>query len=190
MSEVKAPFKLRLKNSFSGIVKTFSHPLYVMLAVIFGFLITGLIIWALNLDLLRFTLFESGFDLETKMQILWDVQTGIYSAYSSLQATGIIVFGFVFGINFSLIIKVIRSGSLKNIPKKSGSTGLVLAVISGGCVACGTSILAPLLATFTATASVSVSELSNTLNWISVLLILYSIYKLGGVINNSSKVVA
>lgn len=185
MSEVKAPLKYKFKNSIAGIVNTFKNPIYIIGAIIFSFLITGLIIWSINLDLLRFTLFESGFDLSTKIEILWDVQTGIYSAYNSIQATGIILFGLLFGINFALIVKVVRSGAFKKIPKKSGGTGLFFAILSGGCVACGTSILTPIVATLGASASISVNELSNILNWISIFLILYSIYKLGGVANNS-----
>jgi hypothetical protein len=42
-----------------------------------------------------------------------------------------------------------------------------------------------LLATLGATSSAFTSSLSNWLNWISIILISYSIYKLGGVINNS-----
>lgn len=185
MNEIKVPLSIRFRNSFGGLKKTFSNIRYILLALVFSFFITGFLVWSLNLDLLRFTIIESGFALSDKLRILWDVQTGIYTAYSNMQATGIILFGLLFGINFALIVKAMRSNSLKKIPKKSGSVSLILAVISGGCVACGTSILAPLLATLGATASVTINELSNLLNWISIILITYSIYKLGGVINNT-----
>jgi hypothetical protein len=81
---------------------------------------------------------------------------------------------------------MLKTGSLKQVPKKSGGAGLIFAVLSGGCVACGTSILAPLLATIGATSTVFVQDLSNFLNWISIILISYSIYKLSGVINNTN----
>ncbi len=188
MSKIKIPLRFRLKNSWSGIKKTFKSPVYILLAAVFSFLITGLVIWALNLDLLRFTLFESGFALSDKLQIIWDVQTGIYTAYNNAQATGIILFGIFFGINFALIVKAVRMNSFKKIPKKSGGAGLFFAILSGGCVACGTSILTPIIASLGATAAVSVEELSNILNWVSIILILYSIYKLGEVINNSFEI--
>ena len=184
MSQIKAPFKIRLKNSLKGIIQVAKRPQYIILAAVSGFFISGFIIWSLNFDLVRFIVFDAPISVGEKLRFFWDVQTGIYTAYESSQATGIILFGTLFGINIALITYVLRNGGLKSIPKKSGGAGFVLALLSGGCVACGTSILAPILATLGATSSAFTTNLSNWLNWAGSILILYSIYKLGGVINN------
>ena len=186
---MKAPFSIRLKNSLSGFVSVFKNPLYIVFALLLSFLISGFVIWSLNFDLLRYILFDAPISVFDKIQFFWDVQTGIYTAYSSPQATGILLFGLLFGINGAMIFKVVKTGALSNIPKKSGGASFIFAVLSGGCVACGTSILAPLLATLGATSSAFTSGLSNWLNWISIILISYSIYKLGGVINNTKKTI-
>jgi len=182
---MKAPLTIRLKNSFKGFISVFKNPLYILFALVLSFLISGFVIWSLNFDLVRYIIVDAPISAFDKLRFFWDVQTGIYSAYSSPQATGILLFGLLFGINGAMILKVIRSGTLKSVPKKSGSASFLFAVLSGGCVACGTSILAPFLATLGATSSAFTSELSNWLNWISIVLITYSIYKLGEVINNS-----
>jgi hypothetical protein len=185
MTSIKAPINIRIKNSLKGVKIVFSNPIYILIAIIMSFLISGFIIWSLNFDLVKFIVFDAPISFLDKIIFFWDVQTGIYTAYNSSQATGIILFGLFFGINTSLIAYVIKSESIKKIPKKSGGGGLVFALLSGGCVACGTSILAPLLATLGATSSAFTSELSNYFNWAGILLITYSIYKLGGIVNNT-----
>ena len=187
MSKIQAPLKTRILNSLRGLKIVLSKPLYIGLAALSSFFISGFIIWSLNFELVRFIVFEAPINAYEKFRFFWDVQTSVYTSYPFVQATGILWFGLLFGINLALITYVIRNGGLKSIPKKSGGGGLVLAMLSGGCVACGTSILAPVLATLGATSSAFVLELSNWLNWAGIALITYSIYKLGTVINNTKK---
>ena len=200
MSEVKAPLSLRIKNSARGFVSVFSKPKYILLALATSVFISGFIIWSLNFDLVKFILFEAPISFGEKIRFFWDVQYGVWQAafpalqpddvivsgvYTSFQALGILIFSGLFGINIAMITAMFKNGGLKSIPKKSGGGGLILALLSGGCVACGTSILAPILATFGATSSVFLTDLANFFNWAGSILILYSIYKLGGVINNA-----
>lgn len=180
---MKAPINIKIKNSTKGIVRVFKNPLYIIFSLVLSFLISGFVIWSLNFDLVQYIVFDAPISIVDKLRFFWDVQTGIYTAYSSPQATGILLFGLLFGINGALIVYLVRSGALRSIPKKSGSASFLFALLSGGCVACGTSIIAPLLASLGATSAVFTSSLSNWLNWISIVLILYSIYKLGNVIN-------
>ena len=99
--------------------------------------------------------------------------------FDSVQALGIVIFSSLFGLNLALLVYVLRNQGFKNIPKKSSFGGTVFAVLAGGCVACGTSILAPLVATFGATSTAFLRDLSAWLNWTASVLIVYSIYKLG-----------
>lgn len=183
---IKAPISVRLKNSAHGIIKVLKRPHYILLAGLVAFLASGLVIWSLNFELVRYIIIDAPISVFEKIRFFWDVQTGIYSAYENMQASGIILFGLLFGLNTALLVYTIRSGSIKKIPKKSGGASVVFAALGGGCVACGTSILAPLLATLGATTSTFVTSLSHVLIWISILLISYSMYKLGAVINNTS----
>lgn len=186
MSSIKAPLKIRLQNSLKGIGKTFRNPAYIVISLITTIFISGFIIWSLNFDLVRYIAFEAPLSLLEKFEFFWDVHTSIFTTYGSSQASGILIFSILFGINIALIVKLIKMGGFKSIPKKSGSAGLLLAVLGGGCIACGTSILAPLLATLGATTTAAATEISNYFNWIGSVLILYSIYKLGYVINNNN----
>lgn len=187
MSGVKAPLSLRIKSSLRGAKTALLHPAYLAVAALTSFLISSLIIWSLNLDLVKFILFDAPLSLFEKFRFFWDSLMSIYTTYSSPHATIIVVFSVLFGINIALMTYVIRHASLRNIPKKSGGGGLFLAILGGGCIACGTSILAPVLATIGATSSAFVNDLSLYLNLGGSVLVLYSIYSLGGVINNIPK---
>jgi len=87
----------------------------------------------------------------------------------------------LFGINLALLVFVLRNRGFKLIPKKSGLGGFAFAIIGGGCIARGTSIIAPLLATLGATSAPFVRDPGAIFNWLGSLLIAYSIYKLGAV---------
>ncbi len=182
---IKAPINIKLKNSLIGILEVFKNPVYIMVAIITSFFISGFIIWSLNFELVRYIVLDAPINFYEKLTFFWEVQTGIYTAYGESQATGIIIYGLLFGINTALIVYVLRNSNFKKIPKKSGTAGLIAVMLSGGCIACGTSILAPILATLGATSSIFIYELSNILNWIGIIFILFSIYTLGAVIQNT-----
>ncbi len=111
--------------------------------------------------------------------LFWGTYKDIFTTYEGPQALGIVIFSILFGINLAILVYALKRQGLKNIPKKSGFGGMILAIVSGGCVACGTSLLAPLLATFGAVSSSFLQDLSLYINWVGSLLMIYSIYKLG-----------
>ena len=180
MSKLKL-WILRLKVSLKSSGQVLINPAYFFISLFSTFIVSAFILWSLNLGLVRFVLFESGIGLADKAEFFFSVYTGILSNYANMQALGIILFSVLFGVNITLIIFVIRRQGFKSIPKKSGAGGLLLAIIGGGCIACGTSIIAPLLATFGAASAPFVKDLGAIFNWVGIVLIGYSIYKLGSV---------
>lgn len=187
MIPFKLPLRTRLKNSLRGLCIVGKKPQYLATAIISGFLTSGLLIWALNFELVRFIIFEAPISLFEKIRFFWDAQLSIYATYSSVQANSIILFATLFGINITLIAYLLRHKNARNIPRKSSGTGLFLALIGVGCIACGTTILAPLLITLGVTSSLILVTISMWINWFGSLLIVYSIYRLGDVISNTQK---
>lgn len=173
-------FGLKLRISIRSALRVFKSPAYVAIAVFAALLISGLILWALNLDLVRYIIFDAPLTIGQKIGFFADVYKSMFVTHPSVQGVGILFFSILFGVNIALVVYVIKNVGFAKIPKKSGFGGLFFAVLGGGCIACGASILAPLLATFGATSTVFVQELSTLFNWIGVLLVSYSIYKLGG----------
>lgn len=172
---------LKVAVSAKAFVKVFYNPGYILLVVVGALLSASLVIWSLNLDLARYILLElDGVSMATRLQtIFWDPYISIFTTLESFQALGIVMFSTLFGFNTAILVYVLKNQGLSNIPKKSSFGGTVSAVLAGGCVACGTSVLAPLMATFGATSGVFLRDLSTWLNWAASILIIYSIYKLG-----------
>ena len=142
-------------------------------------------VWALNIELISYVITEIDLPAIEKLRFFWDIQTGIYRAFDTMQFLGIIVFGQLFGINVMLGLYAIKNKALSTIPRKSGVFGLMFAFLSGGCIACGTSLLAPLLITLGVTSTSFMIVLSGYLSWISAILMLYSIYRLADHINTT-----
>lgn len=170
--------QLAFKVTYRAVFQLLRRPQYLLLAVVAALLMMGIIIWSLNLDLLRFIFFESPLSLAEKLEFYIDGYGNLYSVYSASLSTGIIVFSTLFGINLAMLVYVLKHQGLANVPKKSGSSALVLAVLSGGCAACGTSLLAPLIASLGATTLPFVRDLGTIFTWLGALLTLYSIYKM------------
>ena len=62
----------------------------------------------------------------------------------------------------------------------------MLAVLASGCAACGTSVLTPLLISVGAGGSLALSrEIGIAISYLSLTLVVYSIYSLGGVVANT-----
>jgi hypothetical protein len=158
-------------------------PQYLAGAIIASFLAINLVIWSLNLELAQYILTEPSISLADKLQFFSSSVRDIFTTYESNQALGMAIFSVLFGINIALLIYVLRNIGLKKMAKQSGASGagLVFAVLAGGCVACGTSLLAPIAITLGATSGAFLRDFSIWLNWISSILILFSIFKLGQV---------
>lgn len=176
---IKAPLEVRIKVSLYGVANVLAQPLYVILALSTMLVTSALLLWSLNLGLLRYVVFEAPIGLGQKIDFFFSVFRDLYTTYSGLVGTGIVVFSLLFGVNTAVLVYVIRGQGIKKVPKKSSTLGLVFAVIGGGCVACGTSIITPLLATVGAGSASLLGDISAVLNWLGAVLVLYSIYKLG-----------
>lgn len=175
---------LKGKVAFLAVVRLFAHPAYIILALAGTLLVSGFVVWSLNGQLLAYVLFAAPITLWAKLGFLVDSYRTLFTVYDTLQSIGLVVFAVLFGINLATMVYVLRHRSAGSIPKKSGIGGLGFAVLGGGCVACGTSVIAPLLATIGASSGPFVRDLGTAFNVFGSLLILYSLYKLGAICAN------
>jgi|AntRauTorckE6833_2_1112554.scaffolds.fasta_scaffold02792_9 hypothetical protein len=172
------PIRLKAKITLSSIGTVLRSPAYVVLSVASSLAIAGLIIWSLNLDLLWYILTEAPLNLLQKLEFFVYGYESIFTTFDSLLSVSIILFSVLFGMNIALLVYVIKNQGFKSIPKKSGGAGFTFAILGGGCIACGTSLLAPLLATAGAGSALWLRDLGTIFNLLGSLLIGYSIYKL------------
>jgi hypothetical protein len=181
---MKTKYKLlftKVKIVFRSIFYVLRKPIYLMwffLGVVF---MVGSIVWSLNLDLVSYILFEAPLGLFEKLEFFLYTYESIFLSYDSLMAMGIVTLSLLFGINLVMVIFVLKNREVvEKLPKKSGLGAFAIAVASGGCIACGTSIFIPLLAFLgVGTSTVFIRNFGVWLMWLGSIMLVYSIYKMG-----------
>lgn len=174
---MKIPLKIKIKVILNALKLVFTKPLNVILATSVTLFMAGLIIWSLNFSLIAYILFDSPLNILEKIEFFGYGYQSLFRDIGDIQSLGIISFSVLFGINFSLLISVIKKYGIAKAPKKSGGSAFIFAILSGGCLACGTSLLTPLLITLGVTSTALLHQLSSILIFIGSIFIIYSIYK-------------
>jgi len=185
-SKLKIPLKSKVRVILKSILTLLSKPTYIVLMVISMISMAGLIIWSLNLELIAYIIFDTPLTIFEKLEFFAYGYQSLFTSYDSFLSLGIIIFSFLFGINIGMLAYVIRRQGLKSIPKKSGGSGFMFAILGGGCVACGTSLLAPVLATVGATSVPLLRGIGAIFTWAGSVLIVYSIYQLSLLVASSN----
>jgi hypothetical protein len=169
---------LRLKVTMSAIVELFKQPKYALLSILASLLSGAFLMWSLNLDLVSYIIFDAPLTVVEKIQFFATSYRDLFTTYESTQAMSMLLFMILFGLNISLLVYVIRNQGFSSATGKSSAGGLLVAVLGSGCLACGTSLLAPLLATFGAVSGAFMAELAKWLLWVGSLFIIFSIITL------------
>jgi hypothetical protein len=178
-STPKTPLNLQLRAAALGTRKVFTRPLYILIAVFSAFLGLGIILWSLNLDALRFILFMGEIPASVKFDFVTGVYQGLFGLIDTMQSLVLITFAVLFGVNISLMIFVVFSRVSNRSAQTKGAGGLALAIIAGGCAACGASLLAPLLTTIGITSLFAIQQLGTVVGILGILLTSWSILQLG-----------
>ncbi len=177
---MKIPLGLRLKVAIKGVASVLKQPLYSLLALIVAFTTLGVILWSLNVELLWFVLVKSPLSLFQKVEFVLEIFNGIMTNYEHLQIFTMLLFSGLFGINTAVLVFVVKRGQKQALKSGSSVGGLTAAIIGGGCIACGTSIITPLVTSLGATATVGLNNtLGMVVNVVGIVLILYSLIGLG-----------
>lgn len=176
---MKLSAKLTAKITTRNVFSTLLQPAYLTIAVLSSLLITGIMLWSLNFNLLFYILFQAELSMLEKIDFFLYGYTSLFSNINDIFSASLVIFAVLFGINAAILTKVLRQRSLKAVPAKSSSGATAFAVLSGGCVACGTSILAPLFSSFGAsTTAFFMRDLGTIFTILGSILLLYSITKL------------
>ncbi|MCA9344406.1 hypothetical protein KC946_01075 [Candidatus Saccharibacteria bacterium] len=192
---MKLSLKTKLKIIIDAKLYVFRRPAYWLIFFLSAFFIMGFIVWSLNLDLLKYILFDSPLTIWGKIEFFLNGYGSLLSSFESIQAVAIVIFSLLFGVNVSMLIysarflssadnKEQKTGKKQKIPKKSGAVALGSAVVGGGCIACGTSLLAPIFTTLGITSIGLVRNIGTIFLTLGSILTLYSIYKLSIIIVN------
>lgn len=173
---MNAPLWLKLKISLKGLVATFVRPLRILAALTIAFLVVSFFVWLPNLELLYMLGKLPALSYWDKISVFFEGLGGLFTNFMEVQAVSILIVALLVGINTVLLISV--GSRLVGHAKSGGAT--VLAVFAAGCAACGTSIIAPAIASLAAATSIGFVEVLGLIaNLLAIGLLGYSIYKLG-----------
>lgn len=157
------------------------RPQYAVLALTWAFLTLGILLWVFNLNLLGYIFSNTTLSIGEKILFVLQGYASVFTNFDSLGAATLLVFSILLGINFALLLFVLRAAGA-SVKRESGKGGLSLAaaILGAGCAACGTSILAPLLTAAGATSTITLVRTIGVLaNTVGIGLVLFSIYGLG-----------
>jgi len=168
----------KLKTFTANILHVTQRPSYFFLAVFSAWLMAGVVIWSLSFDTLLFILFDSELAFIDKLDTVFGVYRSLYGDFGGLVSTSIILFTSMFGLNVALLVYVARQRGRTAVSSKSTGGSFFVAIFGAGCVSCGTSLLAPVLAVVGITSSTAVLQLGATLNFIAAAVLMLSVYQL------------
>lgn len=174
-------FLIKLKLSLKSVSAVIAQPLYACYAFIFAFLFMQLILWGTNFSLAQYIITNSSISLPSKIDFFAsstrDVFVNIFIPANAL----LIVVSVLQGLVISTLLYVIKYN--RSVDKKAlgGSVfATALATIGLGCVACGTSLLVPIVAIFaSSSAAVITKSLTTPVLFLSIFISLFSLYKAG-----------
>lgn len=164
-----------------------ANPLYALVAVVAAFVVCGLFIWSLNLPVLWYVITEAPLTIGKKLGFMLYGYKSVVQGGDKLFSVLAITASLLAGIQTALLVRVLRQRSSPGKKQTAvGGSGLGLAILSSGCMACGTSLLAPVLASVGAT-SVSVLHIFGSgLLFVSSLMFIYAIYRLALLVDKTS----
>src|SRR5687768_16819219 len=99
---------LKLKVSYGAIGRLLIQPRYLVLMLLLSSVILGLVLWAFNLNLLSYVLFDSGLPIIERLSFLGKIYGSIGTNFESLLAITLVVFSILFGINMTALVYVLK----------------------------------------------------------------------------------
>jgi len=162
----------------------YDHPLYALLGLAISVVFFEIIFWSLNLSLAWFLFASPQLDLLDKLELIVGTYANIFQLPLAPLTTLIFIISLVQGTIITAIIYLMRLNirANKSASKLFGNVGAagVLSVIGLGCVPCGTSLLAPLLAIVAGTSAPAlVEDIGAVAAVVALLISLYAMFMVG-----------
>ena len=164
-----------MKVAIRPIITVLAIPKYALLTAASAVLVLSVLIWFFNFDTLLYVVGLPNYAIGDKSSFFLSAYTNsiLYFFRDPVVFTRVI-FSLLAGVTIALYF-FIRQHQQTTVERK-GFSGLVVALLASGCVACGTSILSPLLSGVGAAAAATLGEVIGTLgNLLGIILMLFAI---------------
>jgi hypothetical protein len=174
--------RLRLAVTLQAAKTVLAQPVFATLSLMSSLAMLGIMVWSTNYQLVWFIATQSTLRLTDKIGFVMDGYRNLFSGFSAVTSLGMILFSLLFGLNLSCLLFILSKRQKVRVPIKSNGGALTMAIVSGGCIACGTSFITPLVATFGSAATPLVEQLSFIAVWLGAALLVVSIMQVSTVI--------
>jgi hypothetical protein len=169
-----------------AVVTVLTRPKFAAIAVLTALLALSVLIWLFAFEALVYVLTLPGLAAGDKALFVLSAYTNSLLYIDDPIVFTRVVFAILAGISFGMYWLIRSHRQVAKIPRNLG--GFTVALVSAGCVACSTSLLAPLLAALGASLSVTASiSIGVAGNVIGIILMLYAIRGLSIQIDSTSR---
>ncbi len=180
MAIKKVQFKNNIKFALAGLTAVLKQPKYLILAVIFGFLMSLIIYFSINYGFYG-PLVLAPMPLTAKVSVVNMITINMLESYfTTLTGAVLLALAILQGMALSLLAFNIKQNRQLDSKVVAGSGLAAIAAIIGlGCVPCGTSLLVPIMTlVFASSAPALLSTANLIILIIATILSLYSVYSI------------
>ena len=174
MTSVNVPKSTKLHMSFKSVVAILSIPEYLVRALLYSAGLLFVLQWLFNIQILWSIIVTTPVEVP---RVLIEGYLNLFRFGFDLTPVTLVLIAVFQGVSFA-VLRFIRQAQRKKKRQNYGTLGMAL--LGSGCVACGGSVIAPLIGLFTSGSSVVLSQaISDVILVVAAALALYSVYTLG-----------
>lgn len=172
------------RSSKATLVFLYDNPLYALIGLAISVVFFEIIFWSLNLSLAWFLFTSPQLDLIDKLELIVGTYANIFRLPLAPLTTLIFIVSLVQGAIIAAIAYLMRLNvqANKSTSKLFGNVGAAgaLSVLGLGCVPCGASLLAPLLAIIVGTSAPAlVEDVGEIAAVLALVVSLYALFIVG-----------
>lgn len=152
---------------------------YFRYLLLLWFSSVSIFLWLVNINLLAYILVSPVLSVADKLDIIFNVYISFFTI-NDLFTLSRVVLSLLVAVNFTLMVFLWKAGRQRSVVVKNNS-GALVAMIGSHCVACGTSLLAPLVTALAGSGTYLSSErfaatqlLATGVNILAIVLVIWS----------------
>lgn len=150
---------IRLRVNMKNIFYFLLEPRYFAIALLLFYAFMSVLQWLFQLDLLIDVFRNPALDVADKIDFMLDAFKAIFT--SGLDIVPVMFTIIATSMAISVTFMIIQSKH--SSAKKRGSSSIIMGVFGSGCVACGGSVISPVVSLFVSGTSVAASNTIQTL---------------------------
>ncbi|MEX0932091.1 MAG: hypothetical protein WDZ81_00610 [Candidatus Saccharimonadales bacterium] len=173
--------------ALKGMKVVLSSPAYVGLSLLFSTVILLVLLWLFNLPLLSYVFSETNLSLPAKIFFVFEGLGNVFKFFNNSVPILLTSVAVVQGLALSHYVYLRKRKLPKRKLLKKSTGSFAFSLIGSGCVACGGSIIYPVVALVSASAASGLSRIiGEALNLLALILALYALWGIASQIGKTT----